>query len=135
MVVGGPSSGQPTHRMVRVLVVDDSDPQRQLVGQLVDTVAGFVTVGTAASGEEALAALQQLPADLVLMDVRMPGAGGIATARAAEGLPHRPLVVLTSSDDRPDIEADPPAHGAAAFVRKENMSARLLQQLWALNNA
>jgi CheY-like chemotaxis protein len=117
--------------MVRVMVVDDSGPQRQLLRQLVDTVAGFRTVGTAESGEEALAALEELRADLVLMDVRMPGAGGVAAARATEELPHPPLVVLTSSDDRPDIEADPPAHGAAAFVRKETMSARLLQQLWS----
>jgi CheY-like chemotaxis protein len=112
------------------MVVDDQPATRAVVRELVDATAGFEAVEGACSAEEALSRLERTPTDLVLMDVRMPGTGGVAAARALARLARRPLVVLFSSDDRPDIEADPPAHGAVAFVRKDALTSRLLRRLW-----
>jgi two-component system invasion response regulator UvrY len=120
---------------IRVLVVDDHPRFRALMEHVVDGTPGFRAVAGACTGEEALAHLERSPADLVLMDVQMPGAGGIAAARVAAGLRQRPLVVLMSGDDRPDIEADPPAHGAVAFVRKERIDGAVLRRLWSQHAA
>jgi CheY-like chemotaxis protein len=124
--VDGPGTGE-----VRVLVVDDHPANRLVVTEVVDATAGFTAVGAAASAEEALQRLAQGPADLVLIDVRMPGTDGVAAARAAALLPARPQVILMSSDDRPDIAADPGAHGAMAFIHKEAISSKLLRSTWA----
>jgi DNA-binding NarL/FixJ family response regulator len=112
------------------MVVDDEPLCRAVLAEVVDATPGFETVHVAASGEEALRRLAERPADLVVMDVRMPGAGGVAAAREASRHPAHPLVILVSSDDRPDIAADPTAHGAAAFLRKDTVSARLLRSTW-----
>jgi DNA-binding NarL/FixJ family response regulator len=65
------------------------------------------------------------------MDVRMPGENGIAAALKMAELEERPVVVLCSSEDRPDLSADPRAHGADAFCCKARFSGRLLHELWA----
>jgi CheY-like chemotaxis protein len=64
------------------------------------------------------------------MDVRMPGTDGVRAARRLALRQDRPVVVLCSSDERPEIAADPRAHGADAFARKEHFGARLLRELW-----
>src|SRR4051794_7211612 len=115
---------------VRVLVVDDHPGNLTLAGEVVEATEGFAVAGAATTGEEALRVLETEDADVVLMDVRMPGAGGVVAARAASALPSHPLVVLVSADEWPEIEADPSEHGAAAFVRKETLCPRLLRRLW-----
>ena len=71
---------------VTMLVVDDQEPFRDAMRELVAATAGFELVGEAASGEDALAAIGNLSPELVLMDVRMPGIGGIeATRQATDG--------------------------------------------------
>jgi DNA-binding NarL/FixJ family response regulator len=69
-----------------VLVADDQEQFRDAVCELVAAVPGFVLVGVAASGEEAVAAVGSLSPELVLMDVRMRGwgaSGPRARSRAA----------------------------------------------------
>lgn len=61
---------------VRVLVVDDQEKFRDVVREVIDVTPGFVLVGEAGSGEEAVAAVGSVSAALVLMDVRMPGSAG-----------------------------------------------------------
>ena len=66
---------------VRVLVVDDSLPFRQATRELIHGTEGFECIGDANSGEAAVEQASRLEPDLVLMDVRMPGIGGIEAAR------------------------------------------------------
>src|SRR4051794_12050305 len=112
------------HRHIRVLVVDDHEHVRTAVGDVVDSTDGFELAGCVASGEEALACLERERADLVLMDVRMPGLGGIEAARAGAGLPGPPAMILMSGDDYPDILADPLAHGALRSCARMPSTAR-----------
>jgi DNA-binding NarL/FixJ family response regulator len=70
-------------------------------------------------------------ADLVIMDVRMPGADGVCTAHEVASLEHPPIVVLCSSAHRPDIAADSRAHGADAFCCKERFGSGFLREVWA----
>jgi two-component system invasion response regulator UvrY len=115
-------------RQVRVLVVDDQDPFRQVLCQVVGAVGGMVVVGEARSGEEALRAADELVPQLVVMDVRMPGMGGIEAARRLTAQ-HPDAVVLLVSIDEFD-ENGIGGSGAAAFMRKQQLSPRVLREAW-----
>jgi DNA-binding NarL/FixJ family response regulator len=67
--------------VVRVLIVDDDSLVRGGLTMMLDGAAGLVAVGEAADGDQVPAALDAHPTDVVLMDLRMPGANGIAGTR------------------------------------------------------
>jgi DNA-binding NarL/FixJ family response regulator len=112
---------------VRVLVVDDHAIVRSATRLLLDATGEFEAVGEAASGSEALSAVEQLDPDLVLLDVRMPDMDGIEAAARIRATRRSTVVVLMSSDPR----AEPRASTAAAFVPKERLKPAVLRQIWA----
>ena len=61
---------------MRVLTVDDQAVFRDAARDVIDATAGFEAVGDVGSGEEAMAAVERLRPELVLLDVRMPGSAG-----------------------------------------------------------
>jgi CheY-like chemotaxis protein len=113
------------------MVVDDHPDNLMVLRELVNATAGFTTVGAAASADEVLSRLDEATTDLLLMDVRMPGRDGVAAARALAARDGSPEVILISSVNRPDISADPRAHGAIAFLRKDTLTPGLLRRTWA----
>ena len=117
----------------RVLVVDDHTATRAMLRAVLMAEKGVsFEVVEAATGADALEALEQLgPFDLVLLDVRLPDMDGIETARRLAGVDPRPVVVLVSIDAAPDAEAALASAGAAAYVRKQDLSTRKLHELWA----
>ncbi|WP_374418228.1 response regulator [Novosphingobium arvoryzae] len=110
---------------VRILIVDDHQLAREgLKAVLSDD--GFEVVGEAASGEEAVALVERLTPDVVLMDVRL-GAGidGLEATRriAALGLPSR--VIMLSLHDMPAYVREALAAGAGGYVLKDASTAEL----------
>lgn len=93
--------------MIRVLVADDHPVVRAGVVALLDGAAGVEVVGAVASGEEAVATAERLRPDVVLMDLRMPGIGGVAaTAAITAAAPETRVVVLTTyEEDEAILEA------------------------------
>ena len=88
--------------MIRVLVADDHPVVRAGVVALLDAADGVEMVDAVASGEAAVAAAIALRPDVVMMDLRMPGMGGVAaTASIVAAAPEVRVVVLTTyeSDD------------------------------------
>jgi CheY-like chemotaxis protein len=112
---------------VRVLVVDDQAIIRDATRLLLEATPDFRPVGEVASGAEALAAIERLDPDLVLLDVRMPEMDGIETAERIRLTRRRPVVVLMSSDETADPQGCP---AAAAFLPKQRLRAAALRQLW-----
>jgi DNA-binding NarL/FixJ family response regulator len=83
---------------VRVLVVDDSEVFRNVLCAVVAATPGFEIVGVASSGRETLAVIGSLAAELVLVDVNMPGLDGIETGlRIRRGHPDVVILLLTAA--------------------------------------
>jgi DNA-binding NarL/FixJ family response regulator len=115
---------------VRVLIVDDQEFFRGVLRELIAATPGFTVVGEAASGEEALSATDELSAQFVVMDVRMPGMGGIEAARTlAERHPDQ-VVLLVSAQALPDIVLTGPAGRAVSFMHKEDLRCSVLREAW-----
>jgi DNA-binding NarL/FixJ family response regulator len=110
---------------VRVLVVDDQAVVRSATRSLLEATRDFEAVGEAASGIEALTAVEELGPDLVLLDVRMPGMDGVETAARIKAAHSDTVVVLMSSDPRA------PCAPTLAFVQKERLKPAVLRDLWA----
>lgn len=105
--------------MTTVCVCDDSPLARESVRRLVATVPGVDRVTTAASGEEVLARYSVERPDLLLVDVRMPGIGGVETARRLLAVhPEARVVMLTMAEDTDGV-ARAVAHGARGYLRKD----------------
>jgi DNA-binding NarL/FixJ family response regulator len=120
---------------VGVLTIDDQAVFRDLAALVLQTTPGFRSVGEATSGEEGLVMVAELKPQLVLVDVRMPGMGGIETARRIAAAHPDVVVVLISIEDPVDLPSGAEASGAAAVVRKQHFGASMLRDLWAAHGA
>ncbi|MBZ9537656.1 UvrY/SirA/GacA family response regulator transcription factor [Modicisalibacter tunisiensis] len=83
--------------MIRVLVADDHHLVRTSIAHMLDAEDGLSVVGEAADGEDAISQARRLRPDIVLMDIRMPGIGGLeATRKIARGMSDIKVIVLTA---------------------------------------
>jgi CheY-like chemotaxis protein len=115
----------------RVLIVDDDPGFRALVVQLVEAADGLESVGVVGSGEEAVAAVAELRPDLVLMDVVMPGLGGIGAARQIKETCRSTVVVVLVSTTHPeDLPSDARECLADEIIWKSDLRPRLLEEIW-----
>jgi len=115
---------------VGVLIVDDHEVFRDALQELIAAAPGFVLVGEACSGEESLRAIELLSPQLVLMDVTMPGMGGIAATRAILNR-YPDLVVLLISVDDPLLHPGAgELGGAVTCARKQDLGPNQLRQVW-----
>ena len=104
--------------MTTVLSCDDHRMVREGLRQSVQTLPGVDRVDTAESGEEVLARWPSERPDLVLMDVAMPGLGGLeATRRLVREHPEAKVVMLTGANDREAV-ALAISGGARGFLHK-----------------
>jgi len=116
---------------VSVLVVDDQAPFRSAARMVVGATRGFEVIAEAKSGEEALEKVELLQPDLVLMDINMPGIGGIAATRRISNEYPAARVVLLSTYDQDDLPADARTCGALAYVHKESFGPDILEDIWS----
>jgi DNA-binding NarL/FixJ family response regulator len=115
---------------VTVLAVDDQKIFRRAAHSLIAATPGFEQVGEAASGAEALKLAADLRPDLVLVDVRMPDMDGIETARRLAAADPEATVVLIPLDEVPELPSSVTSVGAAAHIRKQDLSPTKLTELW-----
>jgi DNA-binding NtrC family response regulator len=100
----------------RILVVDDEKLIRWSVSERLQR-DGYV-VATAESGEQALEAVVLEPPDLVLLDVKLPGANGVETLQRLLGLQPDMPVIMMSAHSTVDVAVDAMKHGALDFLVK-----------------
>jgi DNA-binding NarL/FixJ family response regulator len=117
---------------VRVVVVDDHPLFRQGIGALIRDSPETELAGAGASGEEAVALCAQLEPDVVVMDVHMPGLGGVeATRQILRARPQTAIVMLTMMDEDDSVFAAMRA-GARGYVLKGSQPAEILRAVVAV---
>ena len=86
--------------MIRVMVVDDHDLVRSGISRMLGDEQGIKVVAQAASGEQAVDYYREFVPDVTLMDVRMPGIGGLeATRKICQINPHAKIIAVTACAD------------------------------------
>lgn len=85
---------------IRILLADDHKHAREGMRTIVSAMPDFLIVGEAASGEEALALMEKLQPELILMDINMPGMGGLEAVKVIKSAsPAVKIIMVTVSDD------------------------------------
>jgi DNA-binding NarL/FixJ family response regulator len=112
-----------------VLIVDDHPSFRASARRLLEA-DGYVVVGEAADGTAALAAVDDLAPEVVLLDVALPDLDGFEVARRLSGA-DGPAVVLTSSRDWASVGDLVRDSGARGFVAKDDLSGAAIAALVA----
>ena len=86
--------------MIRVLIADDHDLVRTGLSRMLSDVEGLMIVGEACSGEEAIELCRKEHPQVILMDVRMPGIGGLeATRKLTQSFPETRIIAVTVCND------------------------------------
>ncbi|HUT41039.1 MAG TPA: UvrY/SirA/GacA family response regulator transcription factor [Gammaproteobacteria bacterium] len=88
--------------MINVMLVDDHGLVRNGIKRILDDVDGIAVVAEAENGEQAIRQVRKQPPDVILMDISMPGIGGLeATRKIAQSLPGVKIIAVTIHDDDP----------------------------------
>jgi DNA-binding NarL/FixJ family response regulator len=104
---------------IRVILVDDQQMVRAGFRMVIDSQPDLTVVGEAGDGAAAIALVQGTPADVVLMDVRMPGTDGIEATRRVTALPDPPRVVVLTTFDLDEYVVAAIGAGASGFLLKD----------------
>jgi two-component system, NarL family, response regulator len=114
---------------IRIMIIDDHPVVRAGLENMLSTQPDMDVVASASSGREALALLETITPDVILMDLRMSGMSGLDAIRAINLRPDPPrILVLTSFDAEEDIYQSVGA-GAHGYILKDTPQDRLLEAI------
>ena len=116
------------HVATTVLIVDDHPTFRRFARRLLEE-SGFDVVAEAADARSAVAEVERLAPDVVLLDVLLPDASGLAVAERLARLQPAPVVVLTSSRSERDLGPALRLVPIRGFVSKSDLSSSSIRAL------
>lgn len=111
---------------MRVLIVDDEKMGRETVEAILERVPDIEIVGMARDGVEAVAMARKLQPDVVTMDIKMPGLGGLEATKRLNALEAHPRVVIVSSSWEEDMLCQALECGAKGYVVKTDVFVDLV---------
>ena len=114
---------------IRVVLADDQPLVRAGLRMILAPETDIEVVGEAADGAAAVKVSRSEHADVVLMDVRMPGVDGLAAARELSADPHGPRVLMLTTFDLDDVVYEALRAGASGFLLKDVSEERLVTAL------
>ena len=127
------SADQENNQLIRVLLADDHALVREGTRRVLEAESDVEVVAEAASGEEAIEAALKLHPNIALMDIAMPGIGGIEATRIIKAhCPETAVLVLSAYDDEPYLLALLEA-GAAGFLLKNVHGQELINAIRAVS--
>ncbi|MDQ3941819.1 MAG: response regulator transcription factor [Actinomycetota bacterium] len=119
---------------IRVLIADDHPHFRDGLRALLLSAPDLEVVGEAGDGEEAISLAAELQPDVILMDLNMPGVGGIeATRRILHTSPHIAILVVSMFEDDDSVFAALQA-GARGYLLKGALKAEILRSIRAVSS-
>jgi DNA-binding NarL/FixJ family response regulator len=128
------STQKPNSGTIRILIVDDHPVVCSGLTSMLSAQTGIEVVGSAASGDEALAIVQRDNPDIMLLDLRMPGMDGISVLNALERMEHSTrVVVLTSFEKEEDIYRAIRA-GAQGYLLKDTTESEMVAAISVVNS-
>ena len=110
-----------------MVTADDQRVVRDGLAMLLGLLPGVEVVGTASDGEQALAMVEELRPDVILMDLRMPRMDGVEATRRLRGSGVKVIVLTTYADDRSVIDAL--RAGAIGYLTKDASAEEIQQAL------
>jgi DNA-binding NarL/FixJ family response regulator len=114
--------GQPK----RLLLVDDHNLFREGLKMIIRRDSQFSVVGEAKDAEDGIRAALRLKPDIVLLDISLPGRGGIDLAREIRAKLPQTRIIIVSMFSRPDLVSEAVEAGAAGYVNKGSSPETLL---------
>jgi two-component system NarL family response regulator len=119
--------------MIDIILTDDHNLFREGLSRIIEEAPGIALVATASSGEEALQLVAKHRPDLVLMDINMPGMGGLeATRILRQRYPKIQVLMLTISEEDQDL-LTAVRFGARGYILKNSSSRELLDGIHRVN--
>lgn len=115
--------------MIKVLVVDDHDLIRAGLSRMLMDDDGIDVMGEASSGEHAVESVRQTPPDVVLMDLKMPGIGGLEATRRIRRVSEETKVVVVSACTDDPYPARVMESGASAYVSKNSHISEMIKAI------
>lgn len=115
--------------MIRVFVLDDHDPVRRGIGELIETAGDMVVVGEAGTAADAVERIRATEPDVAVLDERLPDGSGIEVCRQiTASMPGTRCLILTCYDEQ-DARTSAATAGASAFLIKEVRGDNLLRAI------
>jgi DNA-binding NarL/FixJ family response regulator len=118
--------------LLRILLVDDDDIVREAIEMRLAREDGLQTVGSVATGEEAILAAHRLNPDLIILDLGLPSLSGMDTMRSIIEAHPRVRIVVLSAKQSPELVQQAFDSGAAAYVFKPSAGIDLLDAVQAV---
>ncbi len=118
---------------IRVLLADDHAVLRAGLRMLLDAQPDMEVVGEAADGEAAVSQARELRPDVLLLDLTMPGAGGLPAIERVRAVAPQTRVLVLTMHEAPAYVRSALAAGAAGYVRKSAADAALLSAIRAVH--
>lgn len=120
--------------LVRVILADDHTLVRAGIRRIVESQSGYIVVGEAADGDEAVDVIRRVPADLMILDLKMSGRDGIEVLRVArEEVPNLKVIVLTMHAGR-EYVARTLEEGASGYLLKDSAVQDLAAAMSTVSN-
>ena len=123
---------QKSETMINILLVDDHDLTRRQMASLIKHQSDMEVVAEAVNGEESLAKAKKAKADVIVMDILLPGMSGVdASRQIVEALPGSRILILSNHSGAALVQAALDA-GALGYVRKDHAFEELIPAIRAV---
>ena len=110
--------------IIRTVIADDSENFRLLIEKVLERIKEVELIGLASDGEEAVAMVDSLKPDLLLLDIRMPKMDGIKTLEAIRKDHPQMKVIMVTNYEMTEYHLATEEKGADGFVLKKNLFLR-----------
>ncbi len=116
--------------MIRIVIADDNAKLRSNITNFLERSPNIIVIGEASNGKEALALVERLKPDILILDIHMPVLDGLATVKMLRRQGSRVWVIILSGINDPYIVAETITCGAHSYILKEDAPAHIISAIY-----